>query len=268
MPLPPLRTGMAGRRLIAWREQGNGPAVVFFHGICGSSAVWEHQYGFFADQFRVVAWDMPGYGGSHPFTKVTPTDTDYAEILGLFLDALEIDRAHIMAHSVGAIIAATFARVFPNRLYSLILAHGLPGFGARLPDEREKRRNERLRDFDANGSEAFAKRHAHSSAGPYTTPEIFRNLVSISAAVPRHAYYQAAAVEANSDIFRSAPMVDAPTLVLSGALDRIAPESSQRAIAKAIRGAEHRVLLRCGHYSCIEQPEFHNSTLRDFLVRI
>ena len=59
-------------RLIAYHEAGHGPPIVFLHGLGGNSQSWEPQFAAFSGGHRVVAWDMPGFGGSElpetPFT--------------------------------------------------------------------------------------------------------------------------------------------------------------------------------------------------------
>ena len=45
---------------VAWREQGQGQSVVFLHGLGGSRTSWEPQLRGLSDEFRAIAWDMPG----------------------------------------------------------------------------------------------------------------------------------------------------------------------------------------------------------------
>ena len=68
-----------GRR-IAYREAGNGPAIVFLHGLGGNSASWEPQFGTFSDRHRVVAWDMPGFGNSDLLATQPAATRDYCNL--------------------------------------------------------------------------------------------------------------------------------------------------------------------------------------------
>ena len=56
---------------IAWRELGDGPPVVFLHGLGGTRVSWGPQLRGLSDQFRCIAWDMPGYGDSEPLEPLT-----------------------------------------------------------------------------------------------------------------------------------------------------------------------------------------------------
>ena len=77
---PPSRTVTVGGRRIAYREAGDAssPALVLLHGLGGNAAMWRRQYGALSDRFRVLGWDMPGYGGSDPLAG-TPAAADVGE---------------------------------------------------------------------------------------------------------------------------------------------------------------------------------------------
>ena len=52
-----------GRR-VAYRDRGDGPTIVFLHGLGGNSASWQQQFEALSNSYRVVGWDMPGFGES------------------------------------------------------------------------------------------------------------------------------------------------------------------------------------------------------------
>ena len=88
MTLPATQTLPIAKRTIAWREAGQGPALVLLHGIGGASASWEYQFTHFAEHYRVIVWDMPGYGASQALKGAAPTVDDYLAVLVALLDAL------------------------------------------------------------------------------------------------------------------------------------------------------------------------------------
>ena len=83
---------------------------------------------------RIIAWNMPGYGGSTPLTNLT--FANLASALVTFLDDLAITKAHIVGQSIGGMIAQEFAIRFPERVLSLALVATTPAFGGR--DEQFK----------------------------------------------------------------------------------------------------------------------------------
>jgi pimeloyl-ACP methyl ester carboxylesterase len=133
MPDDELNRIEVGGNLIAYREAGQGPALVLLHGFLCDSRCWRRQLAGLSDSFRVVAWDAPGAGASadppEPFTT-----TDYAHSLASFLDTLKLDRAHMLGLSWGGILAQEFYRLYPDRLHTLILADTYAGWRGSLPD--------------------------------------------------------------------------------------------------------------------------------------
>src|SRR5437660_6460280 len=87
-----------GRHSIAYRGAGQGPALVLLHGFLCDSRCWRRQLSGLSDRFRVVAWNAPGAGSSSDSSD-TFTTTNYARCLASFLDAIGIDRAHVLGLS-------------------------------------------------------------------------------------------------------------------------------------------------------------------------
>ena len=71
------------------------PPLVFLHGIGGAARAWRGQLDYFADSYRAIAWDMPGYGGSAPLANVSIATL--AGALKDFLHAIDAERPVIAA---------------------------------------------------------------------------------------------------------------------------------------------------------------------------
>ena len=95
--------------------------VVLLHGIGSGAASWVRQFEALAATRRVFAWDAPGYGVSTRVAHDSPVALDYANALGAWLDALAVDRCVLVGHSLGAIIAGSFAVHTPQRVAGLLL---------------------------------------------------------------------------------------------------------------------------------------------------
>jgi pimeloyl-ACP methyl ester carboxylesterase len=113
---------------IAFRSSGNGPPVLFLHGLGGTRTAWDPQLEALADEFRCIAWDMPGYGESDPIEPLT-WDTIADAVIRL-IDALEIERAHVVGLSFGGQQALHLALRHPDRIDRLVLADTSARFGA------------------------------------------------------------------------------------------------------------------------------------------
>jgi pimeloyl-ACP methyl ester carboxylesterase len=116
----------AGRRFDAGgvrsfvRERGSGPDVVLVHGVPTSSFLYRKMMGPLADQgVRAIAFDFPGLGLAD-----RPREFDYswsglARWFGQALDALELDRVHLVVHDIGGPIACEWAIRNRDRVHSL-----------------------------------------------------------------------------------------------------------------------------------------------------
>jgi pimeloyl-ACP methyl ester carboxylesterase len=102
-------------------QRGTGPDVVMIHGLAANMAFWYLQVvPLLSDHFRVTVYDLRGHGLSD-----TPpahyTSADMARDLRALLDALRIERAHVVGHSFGGGVALQFAAMQPERVSSLTI---------------------------------------------------------------------------------------------------------------------------------------------------
>ncbi len=124
------RDGNSAR--IAYARAGRGVPVVLIHGVGLQGAVWQPQMEALRPDHHVIAVDMPGHGGS----SLPPAHAGlahYADAILALLDALGIARAHVVGHSMGALVATEFALAHPDRAASLV---ALNTVFCRTPEQR------------------------------------------------------------------------------------------------------------------------------------
>src|SRR6516164_9485185 len=121
-----------------YESQGEGPPIVFVHGLGGTSNVWHAQRATLSRYFRVVTVDLSGSGRSDKSKRQYSIETWADEIAGL-IDQLKLDAAVIVGHSMGTVIVQKFAAKYPQKTKAIILAGALVELGP-------------------PGKEAFAKR--------------------------------------------------------------------------------------------------------------
>jgi pimeloyl-ACP methyl ester carboxylesterase len=218
----------AGGHRIAYERKGEGPPLVLLHGYVGDRRVWRPQIDALSDEFTVVAWDAPGYGGSSDPPEVFPL-SDFADCLAAFVDALDLGRPHVAGVSFGGGLALELYRRHPSLPRTLVLASAYAGWAGSLPAEViEQRLQQALRLADQTPDDLVQE----------LIPTMFTDsapaeLVEEFALSMRE--FHPVGLRANSRAFAEAdlrdvlPHVAVPTLLLYGDMDVRAPFSAAAA---------------------------------------
>lgn len=257
----PLRTVSNCGRSIAYREAGSGPAVVLLHGIGNQSGSWVQQLETLADHHRLIAWDAPGYGGSDDLPAPAPSAADYAGSLAALLDALRIERATLVASSLGCVTAAAFAARHPERVERLVLLNAAGGHGALPAAEREEKLAARLAMLERLGPSGMAANPSPGMLSAHASPTA-RALAAWSTARLRPAgYAQAARMLSTGHIAQDAARYPGPVRVIGASADTITPPAACRAIAAAFAHGQYVELPGVGHLAYIEDPRGANAAI-------
>lgn len=250
---------------IVYRSAGRGPALVLLHGFLCDSRVWRRELENLSDQFRVVAWDAPGAGESRdppdPFTI-----TDWALALAAFLDAIGIERAHVLGLSWGGLLAQEFYRLHPQRCLTLILADTYAGWKGSLGEQVADQRLARcMRESSLPPGEFVARWVPHeffADAGP----ELASEMASVVSQFHPLGFRLMAKTLADNDTNDLLTRIQVPTLLLWGEHDQRSPISVAEQFRSAIPSAELIVIPGAGHVSNMEQPETFHAHVRRFCL--
>lgn len=248
----------------AWREQGDGAAVLLLHGLGGSRISWEQQMGALGRR-RTVAWDMPGYGDAAPLHADPLTWPGVADAAADCLDAIGADVAHVVGISMGGMIAQHLAARHPHRVRSLTLLSSSPAFGldGTSPDEWTARRlaplDEGLRPAD------YAERVVRALAAPDISDVAVAQQSAAMARIEPGALRRTIALVATHDARGIHHLISAPTLVLVGAEDRETPIDYSLQLADRIVGARVHVVPAAGHLLNAEAPDAVNRLITQHL---
>jgi pimeloyl-ACP methyl ester carboxylesterase len=266
--LPPLWTTQLDGLRLAWREAGDGPAVVFLHGIGSGSAAWRHQLTHFALRHRAIAWDAPGYGGSGDLPPENPTAREYALALAQLLTDLEVERAVLVGNSLGALMAAAFVHDHPHRVRGLVLSDAASGHGLLEAGERQKRLAARLDTLETLGPAGMAEKRAPRLLGSKPPAGALEAARAVMAEVRPRGYAQAARMLSTANVFDELAGCEAPALVVCGSEDRVTPPADNERIAQALPGAQFTLIEGAGHLPYLEAPERFNAVVDGFLATL
>jgi 3-oxoadipate enol-lactonase len=271
MALPELMTVDVGGTPIAIRDTETGkssgkPPLVLLHGLGGSSQTWAFQFRALAEGFRIIAWDMPGYGASGGFVRDNPTVEHYAHTLSAVLDTIGAFKAHIVGQSVAALIGAAYAAEYPDQTLSYTFCQGLTGLAGLSDVERSAQRKSRLETFRELGAERFAEERGRKVLGPNTLPMVAELAVTIMKRAPVAAMCQAVEMMAQTDFFALSPRIECPSLVIAGSEDPASPLKTGKAARAALGDGKMEIIDGAGHYGCMENPAAFNTILSDFVT--
>ena len=250
---------------VAWREQGRGQPVVFLHGLGGSRTSWEPQLRGLSDEFRAIAWDMPGYGASAPVEPLTFAAV--ADAVARLLDAAGVDRAHLVGESFGGMHALHTALHHPDRVGRMVLANTSPAFGLDGTDPAAWRAA-RMAPLDAGLTPAdIAVDVLTAVAGPGLGDEVLAMRAAAFARVPSTGLRAAVECLPSHNVLDRLVEIAVPTLVIAGELDPETPVAYARALVDGLPNAELVVLDGIGHLAVSEAPETVNRLVRTFLAK-
>lgn len=257
----------AGEARFSYLAAGEGPALVLLHGIGSGARSWKKQMPSLSSRFRVVVWDAPGYGRSSPLAAEAPEAEDYADALGAFLDALGIARAHLVGHSLGAVMAASFALRHPQQVLSLTLASVAAGHARLVPEERLRLRKSRLGLLERLGARGMAEERGPRLLSPGASADDRRAVVDTMAAINPEGYRQAVLMLGKADTQSDVANLSSELRVqfLVGEEDVITPPEVNRRIAAERPGAPLRIIPGAGHAVYLEKPDLFNRTLLELL---
>ena len=248
---------------IAYRKEGNGPALVLLHGFTQDSRIWKLQIEFLSKYFTVIAWDAPGAGQS-----ADPPDnfniSDWADCLVGLLDSININQTHILGLSWGGLLAQEFYRRYPARVLSLILADTYAGWTGSLSDSIAKVRLEScIHDSELPPSE-FVPKYLPGMFSDSIKPETREVLTKIMSGTHPKGFRLMATALAIADTRSLLPDIKVPVLLIWGESDKRSPIYVAHQMHNSIPGAKIEIITGAGHVSNMERPEQFNKIVKEF----
>lgn len=252
---------------IAVDVQGDGPLLVFLHGIGGNRTNWHAQLPSFAKHFKAVAWDARGYGASDDYEGDLAFD-DFVNDLKRVIEWFDAPRAHLVGLSMGGRIAMRFALAHPQMVTTLTLVDTHEGFESFSAEKRREFVQTRRAPLVSGKTPAdIAPAVARSLAGPKARPEHVQQLIDSISALHKDSYLKSLEATVNQVTVGDISSIRAPTHFIVGADDPLTPVALHHDMAKKMGGVPVTILPDAGHLSNIEQHEAFNRAALDWLLR-
>lgn len=254
-------------------ELGEGPPMLFVHGLSGCWQNWLEQLPAFAASRRVIAVDLPGFGESE-LPERDPSIPGYAVFLDRLCDRLGVaEPAVVVGNSMGGFVAAELAIAVPERVERLVLVSA-----AGISSDRVQRRPvlttaraiALVTAWGASRHEAFARRAGLRQA---VLSFVVRHPERLPAPLAfelmrgsgRPGFLPALDALLGYPLRDRLPQIACPTLIVWGEDDRVIPVNDAGRFERLIPGARKVVLPDTGHVAMLERPVVFNGLLQAFL---
>lgn len=257
------------------KVRGNGPPVVMIQGVGLHGDGWRPQIDGLSHRYRCLSFDNRGMGESQPLGSVPFTIEQMAEDVGVLMDAMKWDSAHIVGHSMGGLIALQFALSARARVKSLSLlctfARGRDGIRFSLNmlwtglRTRIGTRRQRRRAFLEIVMPAELLSTIDKDAMAVELAPLFGHDLAEQPAI---AMKQLSAMQAYNATPKLKELKGLPTLVMTGAHDLIAPPFIGRKMADDIPDARYLEFGEAAHGLPIQCADKVNKMLDEHFSQV
>jgi pimeloyl-ACP methyl ester carboxylesterase len=257
---------------LAYIDMGehSGPAVVLIHGYTDNARDWVPMLPYVSKRHRLILVDIRGHGQSSK-PECCYTRLDFAYDIKLLLDALGVRKADIVGHSLGSIIAQTFAEYWPERTAHVVLISSTggspPGGAKKTPQFDFAAQIRKLKEpIDADSPFMIAW---WDSPTP-VDPDFIRRQRKDAAGIPLRVWLAVLdqGLPANNmygDLQSTLPRLKAPTLLIWGSKDPIMEEEVRQSLRDALPSAKVRIFEGLGHNPFWEDPRAVADVINAFL---
>lgn len=251
------KTGYAGigDALLYYEEKGQGEPLILLHAHSVDSRMWDAQFEELARHYRVIRYDLRGYGLSS--MPVEGKDFTHAFDLEKFMDALKIEKAHLVGLSLGSLTITDFISRHPERVRSAVLAAGGMSF-----DLKPKEPASDLRAFKDKWKTSIRKGSCNDSPFLMSLIDEWR-MWQVS-----HRESSAVFLGTEAREFFQHQKISIPVLFIVGQCDGAGAQKAALELATLIPGSQITYLQNAGHFSNIEQPEEFNEKLTGFIKNL
>ena len=243
-----------------------GRPVVLIHGYTDSARDWVPLAPYLSPAFHLILIDIRGHGSSSK-PECCYTRLDFAYDIKLLLDELKVPSADIVGHSLGSIIAQTFAEYWPERTRRVVLISSTGGPRAGAPTRKP------AYDYAAQIRQLREPIDPDSpfmiewwSSPTHVDAEFLRRQRKDAAAIPLRVWL--AVLDqglVGSDLQKTLPKLKAPTLLIWGSRDPIMEEEVRATLRAALPHAAVKIFAGLGHNPFWEDPAACAAAINTFL---
>ena len=248
----------SGQSRLYYEDVGEGPAVVLAHGVGGNHASWFNQVPVLSKNYRTIAIDHRAFGNSEDVEGIGASA--YVDDLARLFDALELERAALVAQSMGGGACAGFTCRYPDRVTGLMHADSTAAVELPQPYADEMRALNQAND---------GLSQAERVLGPViraTDPErtyLYLQIASFNSVTRK-------TLKGQTPKWTPAALAASgrPVLFVAGEHDVLCPPRLVRVLHELVPGSRYEEIPGAGHSAYFEAPELFNPLLLGFLEEV
>jgi len=239
---------------------GRGEAFLLIHGLGSSSNYWRPLVNEFSGRFKLIVPDLPSAGRSALDAEISISSL--ACTMLELLDEMNIDKVHLVGHSMGTIVCQHMVALAPDRFFDLVLLGPL----AQPPEPAREALTNRAALARSEGMTSIADTIADVALSKDTKKSrsnvqgFVREMV-INQNPEGYAQSCIALAEATP---ADPELINCPCLLITGDEDAVAPPVNVEVLCAQLANAKMHVLNQCGHWTATEKPDEVNKLIRDF----
>lgn len=260
------------------------PVMIFMHGWAGSARYWETTANALADRFDCLLYDMRGFGRSRlphqqPAQPQTQAELDYemesyADDLAALLDALQLQRVYLNAHSMGASVATLFLNRYPERVERAILTCS----GVFEYEEKAFKAFHKFGGYVVKfrpkwlvqipfADRMFMARFLRRRIAGNLSRAFMEDFLVADYAAAMGTIFTSVSEKAAMVMPQEFAQLKVPTLLVAGEYDKIIPAEMGRRAAELSETVEFVLVRDTAHFPMLEDPAAYLKPVREFLGR-
>lgn len=255
---------------VSYNDEGpaNKPLVIFIHGFPFNKSMWDFQLESLLENYRVIAYDIRGFGKSDPGTTDFSIDL-FADDLINFMDELEIDNAIVCGLSMGGYIALNAIDRYPSRITGLILCDTQTKADT---NEAKEKKMKAIENISAIGVEEYAEESVKNLFAylSFTTKReeiaVVKDMI-VKTSVDTLIKTLTTLAE-RKDTTHKLSEIKVPVLIMVGKKDIVTPPERSELMHENIEDSQLELIDYAGHLPNLENPYDFNQFIKKFLDKI
>lgn len=247
-----------------YETTGEGPALIFAHGLGGNYLVWWQQIAYFRDRYTCITFSHRGFARSVESAN-SQGPAAYVDDLAALIDHLELDDVRLVAQSMGGWACLGYALREPERVRGLVMAATAGSLD----------HPEIVQAYSARASEAgeLIRQGIHPACGDRMAREqpalhfLYQQMAALNSELDLGAVLKAAGAMSTTQAEELGGLA-APLLCVTGAEDVVFATEGAEAFAMLVPGARLERVPEAGHSVYFERPETFNRVLEEFFGQV